>query len=93
MIDSIRHSLEKQRATVPAPDDEGRAATVRDFLDFETDLRLDLLAAQRDTLTTLRDEQQIDGAIYLRLESVLDSEERSLRLARDARDGGLRGPE
>jgi len=93
VIDNIRHSLEKQRATVPAPDDEGRAATVRDFLDFETDLRLDLITAQRDVLTALRDERQIDGAIYLRLESVLDSEERSLRLTRDARDGGLRGPE
>jgi CPA1 family monovalent cation:H+ antiporter len=93
VVEAIRHSLEKQRATLPEPDDAGRSAMFRDFLDFETELRLDLVGVQRDALTTLRDNRQIDGAIYLRLESVLDSEERSLRLNRDARDGGLRGPE
>jgi len=93
VVEGIRHSLEKQRATLPDPDDVDRSARVRDFLDFETELRLELIGVQRDALTTLRDESQIDGAIYLRLESVLDSEEKSLRLNRDARDGGLRGPE
>jgi hypothetical protein len=93
VVDALRWSLEKQRATLPDPADDGRSAVVRDFLDYETDMRLDVIGVQRGALTTLRDEGQIDGAIYLRLESVLDSEEKSVRLTRDARSGDLRGPE
>jgi monovalent cation/hydrogen antiporter len=93
VVDGVRRSLEKQRATLGDPDDEGRSTAVRELLDHETDLRLDLIGVQRTTLAGLRNRGEIDGAIYLRLESVLDSEEKSLRLERDARDGGLRGPE
>jgi CPA1 family monovalent cation:H+ antiporter len=93
VVDMLRRSLEKQKATLPNPAEDDRSAITRGFLDYETDLRLELIDAQRETLTTLRDEGEIDGAIYLGLESVLDSEEKSLRLTREARDGGLRGPE
>ena len=93
VVRSLKMSLEKQHMTLPDPEVDGTSAAARGFLDFETEVRLELVEVQRDTLTKLRNEGQIDGAIYLRLESVLDSDEKNLRLTRDARSGDLRGPE
>lgn len=89
----VRKSYEKERATLVDPEHRGSSAAARDFLDHETTIRLEVIEAQRDALMALRDRGEIDGAIYLRMESVLDSEEKNLQLARDSRDGDLRGPD